>query len=329
MAATEHSTLQWAAHTEFQGTQTFATLLGASQWPLLAACLGTYDRVFSDDLAEAHNPTSFGFMTDDMKTLFLRHKNFKMLSRAGAYMREHISRPHELPKFQVFRLVHDPTYAQKFLRFCKPMRDDYSDSFVSYYHDAEGASGLCSLAALFELTLMIMFGKTSTVRVESLNAWFRRQCSVRCQQKVLSFVTLSVMFIKSQFRSREHLTRRRGGAQHRRERKVRKDNKLKTKSSREPPKKRMKRGGGGTWRAFTSSRCRAIGRACFKALAAAYKVLSAEERAPFEEMGRLGTLSHRRGSAAFGLNPRALVRAMSNEAIATRVRELCNIQVDG
>ena len=102
----------------------FETLLGRSRWPLLAAALGTLDNICLDVLARGQAISSFAFLPDQMKTLDILHRNFRMASRAGAYMHEHALRPHQLPKFQIFRLAADRGYKDEFLRFCKPIHDE-------------------------------------------------------------------------------------------------------------------------------------------------------------------------------------------------------------
>lgn len=67
--------------------------------------------------------------------------------------------------------------------------------------------------------------------------------------------------------------------------------------------------GGGGQRAFIHSRCAGRAKADFPALAAEYARLSAAERAPFIERGRLASIAHRAGHAAFGMTAREAERA--------------------
>ncbi len=123
---------------------------------MLAAALGTLDKTFLDLLARSQAIGSFAFRPDQMKTLDLLHRNFRMASRAGAHMHEHALRPHQLPTFQIFRLASGRRYKDEFLRFCMPIHDEYSWGYVEYYHLAENAVGLISIAGLFELTVMVI-----------------------------------------------------------------------------------------------------------------------------------------------------------------------------
>ena len=67
-------------------------------------------------------------------------------------------------------------------------------------------------------------------------------------------------------------------------------------------RRRRKRGGGGSWRAFVSTKCK--GTKCtkriLKDLAVRYRALSPEQLAYYREVGRIATISHRKGMKAFG-----------------------------
>ena len=82
--------------------------------------------------------------------------------------------------------------------------------------------------------------------------------------------------------------------------------------------KRTLSGGGGPFRAFISERCKGIGSAIFKHLAAEYRGLSDDERARFVSQGTLATLAHRRGRLGFGMFARTIANAMTRDAAHRR-----------
>ena len=63
---------------------------------------------------------------------------------------------------------------------------------------------------------------------------------------------------------------------------------------------------------FQERACRGICRAVFSELATTYKSLSSAERAAFADEGKIGSVRHSMGNAAFGDVTRQVARALQN-----------------
>ena len=158
--------------------------------------------------------------------------------------------------------------------------------------------GIICYLALLELVLVIIFGRTSSSRIESLNALLRRMLSL-AQTYVPEFKDLSAKFMLSRLRLRARSIANPPGLKQRRRRK---------KAVQRSKGKKRSGGGGGAWRAFVRQRMKGQAKQLFTSLSAEYAALTDEERKALEELGKVATTTHATGNLAFGLTSRSMAR---------------------
>ena len=283
---------QWSSTAGLDdGDSMASSLLGNRRWPLLQAAKGDFDAQIHEEMYNNEDTVKWNAFPDCAKTVNLRHRLFKASSRALVYFYEHFIVRHRLPPYDLLRLVADQSGHLDVRNRCTEIRDPYSTSFVDYW-SVNG--GLVCAAALLELAIMIVFGRTNTCRIESLNAFLRRLVSCRTQTHVMSLLDLSTRFILSRVRIRNKSLYKPAGLvdSYKRKTKVRKD------CSKPGGGKQKRRGGGGPWRAYVSHRLRGAARASFRGIAGDYATLSPDERARFKRFGVAGSTAHRARAAA-------------------------------
>ena len=161
LAATEHDTLQWGALAEDSSEMGFGALLQKADWPITHAATGDLDKEFANQLAHNHAPAVYTRLPPKARDLSTRHTVFRLLSRQGCYFRKHISRPHELPHFQIFRVLVDVREFRQLLETtCQSIRSAYVQAFLKHY--SPNGEDL-SRAGLLELLIVAVLGKTTTV----------------------------------------------------------------------------------------------------------------------------------------------------------------------
>ena len=299
-------------------------LMTSAQWPILVAARGDLERRFFEELMATQEPKVYEGFPDAWRTSDVRHRLFKMMSRAGACVHELVRTVNKQFPYRLMLLAGQSgeEVANEIAASCGPSRDAYSASFLDKY---EGQ--LQSQEALAELALVIMASRTSTTRLESLNATIRRHLTVMAvQAKKPSLVTVSAEFMLGKLRRRAVESVHPAGHRLHWSRRVR---------SRFVKRRRLatagalskRRGGGGAWRAFISSRCRGVTAAVFRTLAAEYRGLSREEMQQFKELGAAGTLAHRAGGGSFGLASRALAAAINRDDFLQRAQQFDELQM--
>ena len=290
-------------------------LLGDCKWPLLQLASGVADEKFKSSMLLLSRQEAYGSLPGCIFTVASRHWIFKMLSRQHAYFHEYLELPHTLPPYSVFDLLRDSSNAgvraEHLVRtLCRKLMDPYTLSFVEYYEKLDG--GILGLAALLELALIVIFGRSNTERIESINALLRRMLNNRYQNSNMFVRDLGAKYLLNRSRLRRlninALTR-----------KDRKASLFKTRVDKRVIKRKANKRGGGAWRAFVRERCKGIAKAMFHELVIAYHNLSQEELEPYKKLGALATAAHRRGGASFGLTTRAMGRLAHNSSVWQRL----------
>ena len=132
------------------------------------------------------------------------------------------------------------------------------------------------MVKLLKLVLIVLLIKTSTAKIESLNALLRRMLSSRCQTHTMDFVELCGRFLTGRVRVRGKMIKTPSsisGAGVKRQ--VRKDKLKRNRTNKKRP------GKGGSWMMYMRKRQRGIARISWKVCAEEYKNL------PPEELGEL------------------------------------------
>lgn len=290
--------------------------LSSCRWPILVAARGEIEERFFRELEDVQAPSRYEAFPDDWRTVEVRNRLFRMVSRQGAAAHELVATVNKQYPYKLMRLAVEPEVAGEIEASCESSLDGYSSAFLKAF-----AGQLNSSDALAELSLLVLASRTNTVKLESLNATIRRHLTVMSvQTKKPSLATVSSEFMLGQLRRRAvELSYPAGHPLHWARRVRGKAGKLKGGGAAAIEKKR--RGGGGPWRAFVSSRCRGVAKALFKALGAEYRALSPADKVAFQELGALGTLAHRHGGTSFGLAARALGAELAKDDFAHRAAQ--------
>jgi hypothetical protein len=285
-------------------------LLGSRKWPLLQAATGALDRECTRQLELHQKREHFEALPDLMKTVNFRHHVFKATSRMSAYLHEQLGLLHSLPPFDLLLLVSDTSGEARVLARCDSMRDSFSRGFIKYWSDH---GGITCKHALLELCLVIIFGRTNTCRIESLNALLRRMASCRYQARSMTVFDLSSKFILSRLQLRKRSFYHPPGMSAKFAKRV------KTRAKKD---KANKKGGGGAWRAWVRKCMKGKSKILFKSLALEYRHLSEQELCDLNVVGRAATEAHSLRKHAFGLTTRAMSRLLSSETLKKRCKEL-------
>ena len=204
LASQDHQLHVWKGAINFDegegaGTSVRA-VLGNGRHGLLEAA-----RMVLDDNALAawralHAPRNFDGFPAAAFTLEFRHDVFRTLSRSSAYTYKYCKRRHMMPDYQVYRLLDRSITVDALLAIgCSAMRGSYLRGFIADF----GKPYLTSFPALIELAVVVLTGKTSTIKIENLNAFLRRSLALRFHARRMSLLQLSVMFLLAGMRNRE------------------------------------------------------------------------------------------------------------------------------
>ena len=206
---------------------------------------------------------------------------FRLLSKQAAVVFHLLVSCHTTFPFRMFRLLEEPGLAADIrlqFRNCPGSFDEWSKSFMDYYED------IASMEALLELAVLVILGRTSTVKLEAFNAKLRKILKSRSNQvKAPRLGDISNEFMLSRIRVREGgLWKRvwtewkgqRNDADSKQRTCVRKKLKRRKKGNAKIEKKKKRPGGGGAWRAYCSKKCRGVAKGVWKALAVEFKRLS-------------------------------------------------------
>ena len=315
MASGSHETRQHYHHINLDEGGA-ASLMGQYMWPLRVAFEGKLDQTVMDSIASLHDPRKLSAIPDGWKTVRYRHLMFRLLSREAAVIYELLVLLHRQFPFRLLKLTTDPSDAAGVANSCRSSRDAFSDHFIEKYMD-----NLTAFEPLLILAILIILGRTSTSRIEALNAKLRKILMAKSNAtKRPNITNISAEFMLAKLRSRER------GLWQRIWKVWREPFAASTAASRPVNSRRVRKnrrkkpGGGGAWRAFVSARCRGLGRQLFSQLAEEYRSLSDEDRLGFKEAGEVATLRHRRGSASFGELARAITRRCSREDTRRRIQ---------
>ena len=273
------------------------TMLGDRRWQYLEAASGRVDNACMHSIDKLHHPDCFAAIPDSWKTVNFRNRLFRMLSREAAMVHFLLASLHKCFPWILFLLPLDHTVVQKTVTACESSLDDWSLDFLMFF-----AGRLTCREALLEIAIIIILGKTSTVRIEALNALIRRIIVSKSNAvKKPNLLSISAEFALSRLRASERGLFKRlwsiwkkplsvtDADEHPiRRRAVRRKKKRVIKSE---TKKVVRRpGGGGAWRAFVHARCRGVTKALFAELAKEYNNLSPEERVAIVALGRASAL---------------------------------------
>lgn len=214
--------------------------LSHGEWPLLAAASGKYERRCMQDLEKLQgNHRHFECWPSSWISIRSRHRLCRMISREAAAVHELLLVKHQKFPFRLFCLATDHSLVQEIEGSCESSRGKYTAQFLQKY-----AGRLLDGDAQAELAAIVLFGRASTVKLESLNASIRRRLfAVSTQVAKPRLAVLSAEVLLGRVRTR-HLERR-FPAGHKMARKARSRKYMKAGGD----GKKKRRGGGGAWRA--------------------------------------------------------------------------------
>ena len=295
----------WSASKESLGLEGLLQLLQRGRWPLLLAATGELDREAMERVRQAHSEDQLRGVPSQYCQARWTNFLFRMLSRQGSSLHQLVLTKHKCFPFKLLRLVADPSLGAELLQTCRASRDPWSHSFLEHYKES-----IAGEEALLELACVILMGKTSIARLESLHATIRRGLtvsSVQCPTPDLSMV--SANYLLGKICRREAETQEPGIKVQRKRKKRRvttdESGRRGTLGIHKAPRQA---GGGGAWRAFISEQCKHLQKASFSTLAVAYKNLTLGDKQRLQESGAEATLTHRAGGVPFGLSSRRVAR---------------------
>ena len=132
-----------------------------------------------------------------------------MLHRCGAMFYLNVVIVHRLPPFLTLMLLLKPAETTATLRgFCEKMLDEHTASFMKLYGE-----DVTAMDALIELLVFVVFGKTTTVHWERINARPRKALiSLSNQTKRPNVSTLNCIHVVAQMQRREQNVRTPAGS---------------------------------------------------------------------------------------------------------------------
>lgn len=239
---------------------------------------------------------------------------------------------------KLFTLCLDPAPIDDLTESCESSRDEYTAGFLSRF-----AGPLDAPAAVGELAMIVMAGRSSIARIESLNATIRRSLvAASVQTRRPDVPSLSADFVLGKVRRRERDLRLPPGSLQ----SLRKVKPKVKRSGHRMPQSVKRRGGGGRWRLFISLQCRGGGvRADFAELGRRYRSLSDAQKEALDTRAAEATAAHRAGGSAFGLHSRqrerlglrlslrnrasALARQLSSKMCSSRALAIPTTDIEG
>ena len=169
---------------------------------------------------------------------------------------------------------------------------------------------------LSELASIAMMARTSTVRLESLNASIRRRLIATSTQVATPHLgSLSAELALSKMRTRLLENELPPGHRMHNARQACATHYATTR------RHHRRRGGGGAWRAYISKETKGRAKAHFAALGERYRSLPQDENRCLHNLSRAAALAHAAGGAAFGPRQRAIhadEQVAQAEALAIR-----------
>lgn len=247
------------------------------------------------------------------QTLAMRGLAFRMLSSAEALVYETIGMQHKTAPVKLFGMLADHRVASEVLQLKPCMLDPWAAGFVKQ-HAEDPDGGLLSPIALAKLRLIASLAKVDISTIEAKHAAIRRRVVARYHTHPEPLAEVSGEWVCSRRRSAVQSTSRRadgnaGDA---------------CSSGHTQSAKRSKRGG--PWKAFVREQTFGTSGNAFRTkgaeLAAAYRDLSAEERAKYEHRGQLARESWQHapgGTSAFGPKTRDIQRQTAQRVKAMHV----------
>lgn len=294
-----------------------AALIREARFPIVVAASCSLDDKCLGEISDLHRPERYEGFQVSWSTVETRSLIFRLLSREAACIYELCKVEHLRFPTRLFTLLCDEGAANDILRSCPSSMDAYTASFVSAY-----GPDLRQPSALSELLSIATIARTSTSRLEALNATIRRRLlSISLQCRIPALKVLSSEVLLGKFRRQQHeVLNPPGSATHWKS--VRKHAMKPTGHRRGGGQQSVrKRGGGGPWRAFCSE-ARGGKRPDWRELGRQYNALTPEARLKYESMGKLGTLARAYGGSAFGDNSKRLRLALDRASVDQRCREL-------
>ena len=274
-------------------------LLG-EKWPLLIAAEGTNDARCMKALESKHEDPALRHFRSAAKKIRMNHMIFKLLGRDASWVHTKLVVLHGSILFKLFRTIKDPTQAEAVLAACPSLQGPFVKHFVEMHEGKEG--GIVSQDAKMQLATIAIFARTTTVRLEVLNAYLQRLLRAKSNSVMPpDMAVISAEFVLGTIREREKRSA--------------------MPSTQRPPqrwhvkggkvKKARRRGGGGAWRAFVSQKTKGTGqRADFAQLVREYRQLDDAAKEQLLGEGRQATVVHRAGGVAFGQGDRGFERAV-------------------
>lgn len=281
-------------------------ILANRKWPLLLAARQESERTCMQDLVAVHDRLVVGCLPPAAMTVETQRLICKLLSKEGACIYDYfITQSNQFP-WKLFRLLDDPALAAEIEQSCESSRDEFSHAFIVRFQGR-----LVSEEALMHLSLIVLVARTSTLNIECRHAQIRRYvktASVHVQKPDLAWISAKFLLRKmalreKSFRLPSGSTTKPGNEKQKRGKRGQK------KGESSVGKRTRRRGGGGAYRAFISAKCKAVGKAVFRELAAEYNALPEDDKKPYQQTGALATILHQQGRPAFGAITRELARA--------------------
>lgn len=297
------------------------SVIAGRTWPLLEAAATVHEEACMGDIVSMCEVSAFSCLgAPDMR---MDRQTFvcQFLTRQGCAVHELLITKFRKFPYRLFLLLKDDSKLASIKAACEPSLDNYSKGFLAKYSEPT------CVEALLELSTVAMAAKTATVLLECRNAQIRRYVvSSSVQTSLPTLTSVSAKFVLRKIALRDRAVRVPAG--------LRVFRKRISKSARESSShaaatsvSRKRRGGGGAWRAFVSSRCKAVAAAVFAQLAREYRALSPQERSRLAQRGALATLLHRQGAISFGHLSRALGRAAIRDQAHRRVLRMLQNEV--
>lgn len=288
---------------------------GGDRQTLLGICNSMVLETKADNLLSQlfEDPSRWQLLPAYARTVAIRTSLLQIVAAIGCCLRLYLIDHHSNYPFKTFGWLQHPEGLRAALgeETCRKRLDRWTSSWVAWWEGSE--EGLDSPAAVADLRACSLLSFVDNAAIEARHASIRREIvTLATQTHAKNFQDTSGRFVLRGVRQRDILDRSLlpqpqeeahdrgagGGGDHQH-------------IAQGGPAIKKHRGGGGSWRAFMSERSRNSGGLQLEAASAAYRGLTAEQRAELDRRGEAGRVAHRLGGIAFGATKQDIDRAFA------------------
>jgi hypothetical protein len=230
-------------------------------------------------------------------TRMLKVLLFRMLARAGCALHQLLEMAHETYPYKMFGALRNPAGAAKIFHDLPCLFEELANSFTKLYPTVDDIMGTDAQAVLEGIALV---GDVDIAAIERRHASTRR---ILCLSSLQTWAA-SLEYVSADWACRQYVLE---GSDLAAQMAPPVNPTAASSAAGNKNRKHKKAGGGGAWRAFVHMKCQDGCRVSgdqFSELSRQYRSLTPEEKAKYSELGKIGTLSRKRGYPAFAASKR-------------------------